>query len=156
MSLREAWEAEAANWLAWARTPGHDSYWRFHRDRFLPILPPPAGHCLDVGCGEGRLTRDLRDRGYEMTGLDGSATLLAAAREADPEGTYLLGDAAHLPFADGTFHLVVAFMSYQDVDDLEAAGLAIEHLAEVGDPTSAPRDRWARMPLFLHMRAARR
>jgi hypothetical protein len=37
MTLRDAWEAEAGNWLAWARTPGHDSYWRFHRERFLHL-----------------------------------------------------------------------------------------------------------------------
>jgi hypothetical protein len=43
MSLRDAWEAEARNWVAWARAPGHDSYWQFHRDRFLELLPPPAG-----------------------------------------------------------------------------------------------------------------
>ncbi len=121
MSLRKAWEAEAGNWIAWARAPQHDSYWRFHRDRFLPLLPAPAGPTLDVGCGEGRLTRDLRDRGYEMIGIDASPTLLAAAREADPNGRYLEADAARLPVPDGSIALVVAFMSYQDVDELETA-----------------------------------
>jgi len=38
MDLPDAWESEARNWIAWARTPGHDSYWRFHRDRFLGLL----------------------------------------------------------------------------------------------------------------------
>jgi len=52
VSLRDAWEAEARNWVAWARTPGHDSYWQFHRDRFLQLLPPPKGLTLDIGCGE--------------------------------------------------------------------------------------------------------
>ena len=33
MTLRDAWDAEADNWVRWARAPGHDSYWRFHRDR---------------------------------------------------------------------------------------------------------------------------
>ena len=28
--LRAAWDEQAANWIAWARTPDHDSYWRFH------------------------------------------------------------------------------------------------------------------------------
>lgn len=119
--MREAWEAEAASWIAWARTPGHDSYWRFHRDRFLTLLPPPTGRTLDVGCGEGRLSRDLAARGYSVVGIDGSPTLVAAAREADPGGEYMLADAASLPFADGAFTLVVAFMSYQDVDDLAGA-----------------------------------
>lgn len=55
MGLREAWESEAANWVAWARKPGHDSYWTFHRDAFLELLPAPRGLTLDIGCGEGRL-----------------------------------------------------------------------------------------------------
>jgi hypothetical protein len=35
--LREAWEEHAAAFVAWAREPGHDSYWP-HRDAFLPLV----------------------------------------------------------------------------------------------------------------------
>ena len=121
MSLRDAWEAEARNWIAWARTPGHDSYWRFHRDAFLPSLPPPPCRVVDVGCGEGRLPRDLKLRGYDVIGVDGSRTLIEAAREADPTGRYEVADAAALPLADASVDLVTAFMSFQDVDDLDGA-----------------------------------
>ena len=120
-SLREAWEGTASQWVVWARAPGHDSYWRFHRDRFRELLPPPRGLTVDVGCGEGRLPRDLKTWGYDVVGVDASATLLDAAREADPRGDYRLADAAALPLADGTVALVTAFMSLQDVDDLRAA-----------------------------------
>jgi hypothetical protein len=37
--------------------------------------------------------------------------MLAAAREADPGGEYVLADAASLPFPDGHADLAVAFMS---------------------------------------------
>jgi SAM-dependent methyltransferase len=121
VTLRDAWEAEARNWIAWARRPGHDSYWRFHRDAFLRDLPPAPRRVLDVGCGEGRLPRDLAARGYDVTGLDGSVTLVDAARDADPRGHYVVGDAAALPFEDGSFELVTAFMSLQDIDDPDAA-----------------------------------
>lgn len=47
--------------------------------------------------------------------------MLAAAREADPELETHLADAADLPFEDGTFDLVIAFMCLQDIDDLESA-----------------------------------
>ena len=120
MTLRDAWEAEARNWIAWARTPGHDSYWRFHRDVFLPSLPPPPCRVVDVGCGEGRLPRDLKRLGYEVIGLDGSPTMIAAAREADPEGRYELADAATIPLPDASADLVTAFMSLHDVDDIDA------------------------------------
>jgi SAM-dependent methyltransferase len=120
-SLREAWEAEAEHWVAWSRAPGHDSYWQFHRDRFLGILPPPAGLTVDVGCGEGRLPRDLSQRGYRVIGCDASETLIRYAREADPGGDYRVSDAASLPFATGSADLVTAFMSLHDMDDMEAA-----------------------------------
>jgi SAM-dependent methyltransferase len=121
MTLRDAWEAEARNWVEWARRPGHDSYWRFHRDRFVELLTPPVGPVLDVGCGEGRLPRDLKRLGYDVIGIDGSETLIAFAREADPDGDYRVADAADLPMPDGSVELVTAFMSLHDVDDLEAA-----------------------------------
>lgn len=116
--LSEAWEENAAAWIAWAREPGHDSYWRFHRDLFLELVPPPSGRTLDVGCGEGRLARDLAALGYDVVGVDASPTLLAAAREASPELELHLADAADLPFPAASFGLVIAFMSLQDVDDL--------------------------------------
>jgi len=121
MSLRDAWEAEARNWLAWARRPGHDSYWQFHRDAFLVGLPPPPARVVDVGCGEGRLPRDLHRLGYRVIGVDGSPTLVAAAREADPAGDYRLADVTALPLPDATADLVTAFMSLHDVDDIDAA-----------------------------------
>ena len=40
-------------------------------------------------------------------------------------------------------------------DALETAGLLIERLVELPDPTDPPGDRWQRVPLFLHVRAVR-
>jgi SAM-dependent methyltransferase len=232
VTFNEDWEREARNWIAWARAPGHDSYWRFHRDRFLELLPPPAGPTLDVGCGEGRLPRDLKARGYDVVAVDASPTLVAAAREADPGGDYRVADGAALPAADASVQLVTAFMTLHDIDDmeaavreiarvlvrggrlcaaivhpinsagkfevrepdapfiisgsyldprpyadaverdglqmtfssrhrplehyfaaLEAAGLLVDRLVEVGDPNDPPGDRWRRIPLFLQFRA---
>jgi ubiquinone/menaquinone biosynthesis C-methylase UbiE len=119
--LSRAWEDNAAAWVTWARVPGHDSYWRFHRNLFLGIVPPPSDRTLDLGCGEGRLARDLAAQGHDVVGVDASPTMLAAAQEASPEMELHLADAADLPFPDASFALVVAFMSLQDVDDLAGA-----------------------------------
>ena len=81
-------EERAQGWLAWARTPGHDAYWRY-RDAFFALVPAPGAATLEVGCGEGRVARDLVARGHRVTALDASPTLLRAAAEADPASRYV-------------------------------------------------------------------
>jgi SAM-dependent methyltransferase len=132
MTLRDAWEAEARRWVAWARRPGHDSYWRFHRDRFLQLLPRAPRLTVDIGCGEGRLPRDLGARGYSVIGIDGSATLIEHAREADPHGDYRIADGAKLPLANASAELVTAFMSLHDMDDMQAAIAEAARVLTVG------------------------
>jgi ubiquinone/menaquinone biosynthesis C-methylase UbiE len=121
MGVSEAWERVAEQWVQWVRATDHDSYWRFHRDAFLPLVPAPGHLTLDVGCGEGRVSRDLMALGHRVIAFDASPTMLAAARAADPGGDYRVGDAAALPLDDVTADVVVAFMSLQDVDDMAGA-----------------------------------
>jgi SAM-dependent methyltransferase len=116
---RSAWESEAPNWIAWARAPDHDDYWDYAPRFFNEIVPPPSGRTLEVGCGEGRVTRDLRDVGHDMFSIDGAPSLVRAASEADPDRRrYALADAATLPFADASFGCVVAYNSLMDMDDM--------------------------------------
>jgi SAM-dependent methyltransferase len=131
MTLRDRWESEANPWIRWARTPGHDSYWRHHRDQFLPLLPPPGRRTVDIGCGEGRLARDLKSLGHKVIAIDASPSLAAAAREADPSMDIRLADAAALPLEDGSADLAVAFMSLQDVD---AMPVAVREIARILEP----------------------
>ena len=118
--MSTGWESRAEQWLAWARTPGFDAYWSY-RDAFFALVPPPQGPTLEVGCGEGRVARDLAARGHRVTALDPSPTLLGAAAQLDPGGEYVLGTAEALPFADGAFGLVVAYNVLMDVADMPAA-----------------------------------
>ncbi|HKC44472.1 MAG TPA: class I SAM-dependent methyltransferase [Burkholderiales bacterium] len=54
-------------------------------DRFI-ALASPGGHILDVGCGSGSpIARHLLDRGYRVTGVDGSLEMLRLARTNCPE-----------------------------------------------------------------------
>lgn len=80
--------------------------------------PLRAIRTLDIGCGEGRLSRDLRGLGHRVLGIDVSATMTAAARILDPSLPVVVADAAALPLPDETADLAIAFMSLQDVDDL--------------------------------------
>jgi len=68
--------------------------------RALPLLDklllgqlPPAARLLDVCCGTGQLAQALAERGYQVTGLDGSEEMLRLARVNAPAAEFLLGDA---------------------------------------------------------------
>ncbi len=132
MRLREAWESEAAAWIAWVRRPGHDSYDEFHRDQFFDQLPPPGKLTIDVGCGEGRVARDLIARGHRVRAFDGSPTLVAAARDFVPSIAAEVADAAALPLPDACADLVVAFMVLHDVEDIDAAAREAARVLEPG------------------------
>lgn len=61
---------------------------------------------LDLACGAGRHSKLLCERWWTV-GLDLSSALLRVARRESPEAPYVRADMRELPFADGTFDLVV-------------------------------------------------
>jgi ubiquinone/menaquinone biosynthesis C-methylase UbiE len=63
----------------------------------------PGKQILDVGCGPGRDARYFVDHGYTVTGVDLSAQLLALARTAVPEATFVEADMLSLPFEADCF-----------------------------------------------------
>jgi ubiquinone/menaquinone biosynthesis C-methylase UbiE len=132
MSLRDAWDTHAEDWIRWARAPGHDSYWRFRGRRFLELVPEPGRLTLDVGGGEGRLGRDLQGRGHRVVEVDGSPAMARAAATHDEPMVVAVGDAARLPVRDGVADLAVAFMSLQDIDDLDGAIGEVARVLERG------------------------
>lgn len=75
--------------------------------------PPREARCLDVGCGAGRLARELAARAREAVGVDVSARMLerarARARALGIENvSYREARAEELPFEAGSFDLVTA------------------------------------------------
>lgn len=89
----------------------------------------PGSSVLDIGCGAGRTTTALADRGFDVTGLDASRAMVRAAREADLDGSYITADASRLPFADGAFDH--ALFSYNGLDELRPAERRAAALAEI-------------------------
>lgn len=119
MGHRGEWEPEAENWLRWARTTDHDAYWFYRTAFFDLVVRPPGRRTLEIGCGEGRVARDLTARGHRVAACDTSQTLLRYARRDDATGSYVLADGAALPFGDRSFDLAVAYNSLQVVGDME-------------------------------------
>jgi ubiquinone/menaquinone biosynthesis C-methylase UbiE len=70
----------------------------------------PGDHVLDIGCGSGgdvRALAGLVGPDGRAVGVDGSATMIAAARQRSAGGSppveFVVGDAHHLDFPDASF-----------------------------------------------------
>ena len=123
------WEPEAERWIEWTRTPGFDAYWTYRDAFFDEVLSPAGNRTLEMGCGEGRVARDLAIRGHNVVAIEPAKSLLTAAKAAgSKDQEYAVADGAALPFVDAAFDVVVAYNVLQVVDDL---GLALREAARV-------------------------
>ena len=94
---------------------------------FVPVLgrpvlallaPGPGERVLDLGCGDGALTRDIVDTGCEVVGVDHSQAMVAAARDRGIDARLM--DAAALAF-EAEFHAVFSNAVLHWVGDADAA-----------------------------------
>jgi SAM-dependent methyltransferase len=123
VSLSSAWEEHADQWIQWARESSGDGFWQGTWPALRAMLPEPGpGPVIDVGCGEGRASRELLKLGYRrVIGVERSPTLAAAASVDSPGLPVLQADAARLPVATAGADLVLACMSLLDIDDFPGA-----------------------------------
>jgi SAM-dependent methyltransferase len=124
--MRQGWESEAQNWAHFARTPGLDSaHEEINKPALLDLLPPRGRRTLDLACGEGRLGRLLAALGHRVVGIDAALTMVRLAATHENRQPALLADATALPFRDGAFDLVVAYMCLHDIDAMPQAAAEI-------------------------------
>src|SRR5215470_11293894 len=84
-SSTESWNAIGDSWALHADSNDYRNF--FLMPRMLEMLGDVSGRrILDLGCGEGGYSRELKRRGANIIGVDGSETLIRIARErADAE-----------------------------------------------------------------------
>jgi ubiquinone/menaquinone biosynthesis C-methylase UbiE len=82
----------------------------------LDALPP--GLALDAACGTGRHAAHLKERGHDVTGVDGSPEMLDLAQERVPDARFLEGDLRDLPVEDGEFDVAVCALALGHVEQL--------------------------------------
>jgi trans-aconitate methyltransferase len=58
----------------------------------------PGEHILDLGCGTGPLTAEIKHQGAIVAGMDASAEMIARALHEYPEIDFSVGDASHFQF----------------------------------------------------------
>src|SRR3954466_1452176 len=80
----------------------------------LDLLDPqPGEHILDVGCGEGTLTKKIVERGASVLGIDNSPEMIAAARASGIDAVLMdvadmtLTSEFHAAFSNATLHWVL-------------------------------------------------
>lgn len=94
----------------------------------LAAIPDPCERALDVGCGEGHLSRELRRRIPHVTAMDvDGATLGRARRHDDGIGVeYVLGDILTHTLEPAGFDFVVSVAALHHMDTAAALGRMAE------------------------------
>jgi trans-aconitate methyltransferase len=89
-----------AEWDANLYNAKHDFVWKYGSD-VVSLLAPRAGErILDLGCGTGHLTAQIAESGAQVTGVDRSADMVAAARAAYPNLKFEIADARNLAYQE--------------------------------------------------------
>lgn len=103
-----------------------DKYWR--RKALEIAAPQPGEQWLDVCCGTGKLTLEIRKimgNSGAVTGLDFNAAMLSVARNAEELAnlpsiiSWLEADAMELPFPDKTFDGLTIGFGLRNLPDFD-------------------------------------
>lgn len=120
--------------LAWI----YDRHWSHFPADAMPVLESlvlanlrQGAHVLDLCCGTGQLARLLTDRGYRVTGVDGSASMLDFARRNAPEAELLLADARSFTLPSRVDAVLSTYDSLNHVMSLEELGAVFRNVSAV-------------------------
>ena len=99
------------NAAAWDAQRGRELFEKPWLDRFCALLPPGGG-VLDLGCGMGEpIGSYLASRGFDVTGVDASNSLIELARVRQPQQHWIVCDMRALELGRG-FHGLLAWHSF--------------------------------------------
>lgn len=129
----------------------------------LGLLPEVVGKILDVGCGPGAMAIPLLQRGRTVVAIDISARMVGdaarRARELGYEPNVAIANATSLPFADGSFAVVVTTGVLEYVQDVRGAMREIARVLRPGGVAiatmSLPR-RFERFAVGMYLRVSGR
>ncbi|MFM7094906.1 MAG: class I SAM-dependent methyltransferase, partial [Actinomycetota bacterium] len=128
-----SWD-EHADWWINGFTGGVDPE---YEEQIIPLVLAElaqADRILDVGCGEGQISRRLAALGKHrlVVGLDPTERHIEVARARGGNVDYRVGVVDDLPFAEGTFDAVVACLVFEHVDNVDGAIREVSRVLEPG------------------------
>lgn len=91
-----------------------------------------ARRVLDIGCGEGQISRAVAGQGSEVVGVDPTWGCLSVAARRGGSPAYARAEAARLPFPDAGFDAAVACLVFEHIDDVDAAIAEVARVLEPG------------------------
>jgi len=124
------WERHA-KWWQQEFTDGADPE---YEEQILPLVDrhlAGARRVLDVGCGEGQVSRRAAALGATVVGVDPTRNQIAVAQARRGGPSYGEATAERLPFRDGAFDAVVMCLVIEHIEPIEPA---IEEMARVLAP----------------------
>lgn len=75
---------------------------------------------LDIGCGTGISTRQLKEYSFDVIGSDKDKDMIEIAIHNNPEIQYVVAPADNLPFESEQFDIVTAFTAFHWFNDEES------------------------------------
>jgi SAM-dependent methyltransferase len=124
------WETHAAWWIE-GFTDGADPE---YEEQILPLAASElmgARRVLDVGCGDGQISRLAGRLGAEAIGIDPTWNCVSVAARRGG-ASFAGGEAAALPFAAGSFDAVVACLVFEHISEVDAAIAEVARVLQSG------------------------
>jgi SAM-dependent methyltransferase len=124
------WETHADWWIE-GFTEGADPE---YEEQILPLAAAElsgATRILDVGCGDGQVSRRAAAQGAEVIGIDPTWNCVSVAHARGGVGFAQAGAAA-LPFADASFDAVVACLVFEHIRDVDEAIAEVARVLQPG------------------------
>jgi SAM-dependent methyltransferase len=127
----DLWETHADWWID-GFTDGADPE---YVEQIMPMAAAElAGgvRVLDIGCGDGQISRLAAASGARVTGIDPTWNCVRVAHERRGGAEFARATAGNLPFADETFDAAVACLVFEHIDDVDQAIAEVARVLEPG------------------------